>query len=345
MARSFRKWLIGLLGFALALTMAVPAQALSALDTSSWQTGISVAAADTDIVIAKATQGTGYVNPDCDRVVQDSLRLGKATGVYHFADAKASAQAEANHFIASTRGYIGKGVMPILDWEPGTPWRTDWARQWLELVYKAYGVKPLIYMNISTENSYDWSSVVSGDYGLWLAGGRYYNQRLTKDQAPAPYWRLRNWRQAAMWQYTSNGRVYGWAGGVDLSEFYGDIAAWNRYAASHAAVPPVVAPAPAPVRNPTVWYTVMRGDTLSSIGYRHGVSWPSIAQANSIRPPYTIYPGQRLALSGATAVSYVVRPGDTLWGIASSHGVPMGSIHGYRSGNPNVIYVGETLTW
>ena len=75
MARSFRKWLIGLLGFALALTMAVPAQALSALDTSSWQTGINIAVADTDIVIAKATQGTGYVNPDCDRVVQEALRL------------------------------------------------------------------------------------------------------------------------------------------------------------------------------------------------------------------------------------------------------------------------------
>ena len=58
-----------------------------------------------------------------------------------------------------------------------------------------------------------------------------------------------------------------------------------------------------------------------------------------------IYPGQRLVLSGGSSRSYVVRPGDTLWGIATAHGVPMGSIHGYRSGNPNIIYVGETLAW
>lgn len=345
MAKMMRKWLVWLLGAVLALTVAAPAQAMSAMDTSSYQTGINVQAAGTDIVIAKATQGNWYVNPDCDRVVQDSLRLGKATGVYHFADVRYSAQSEADYFINNTRGYIGKGVMPILDWEPATPWRTDWARQWLDIVHRAYGVKPLIYMNISTENSYDWSNVVSADYGLWLAGGLYYNQALTKDQAPAPYWRLRNWRQAAMWQYTSNGRVYGWAGGVDLSEFYGDMTAWNRYAAAHAAVPPVAAPAPAPVQSSGSWYTVVRGDTLSGIGWRYGVSWPSIASANGIRPPYVIYPGQRLALSGGSSRSYVVRPGDTLWGIATAHGVPMGSIHGYRSGNPNIIYVGETLTW
>ncbi len=330
--------LVGLFVFA-----ATPAHAMSALDVSSHQTGIDVGAAGTDIVIAKATQGDWYVNPDCDRVVQQSLRLGKATGIYHFADVGKPASTEANFFVSNTRGYIGKGVMPVLDWEPRTPWRTDWARQWLDIVQRAYGVKPMIYMSLSTENGYDWSSVVHADYGLWLAGGWYYNRPLSKDQAPKPYWRLRNWSHASMWQYTSHGRVYGWPGGVDLSEFYGDFAAWNKYAKAHSVwpvAPPVQAPAPSGGT-----YVVRSGDCLSLIAPRVGMSWPRLAGLNNIRPPYTIHPGQVLRTSGRSSGGYIVVPGDTVWSIAVRHGVPMSSIHGYRSGNPNVIHPGETLYW
>lgn len=342
-----RPWhvLTGLITALVLTASAVPAYGLSAMDVSSHQTGINVQAADTDIVIAKATQGTSYVNPDCDRVVQDSLRLGKATGVYHFADTSASPQAEADYFVDQTRGYIGKGILPILDWEPAQPWRTDWAKAWLDRVQAVYGTKPMIYMQISTENAYDWSAVVNADYGLWLAGGWYYNSALTKDQAPQPNWHLRHWHSAAMWQYTSNGRVYSWPYSVDLSEFYGDLSAWNRYAKAHAM--PVSRPSePTPVQ-PSGCHTVVRGDTLSGIGLRYGVAWQTIASENHIGIPYTIYPGQcvRVAGAGQAGHSYVVRSGDTLWNIALAHGVSMGAIHGYRSGNPNVIYAGETLTW
>lgn len=41
----------------------------------------------------------------------------------------------------------------------------------------------------------------------------------------------------------------------------------------------------------------------------------------------------------------VVRSGDTLGGIAAYYRVNMYSIHGYRSGNPALIYPGETLYW
>ncbi|MFN8474216.1 MAG: LysM peptidoglycan-binding domain-containing protein [Anaerolineae bacterium] len=47
-------------------------------------------------------------------------------------------------------------------------------------------------------------------------------------------------------------------------------------------------------------YIVQRGDTLSSIGRRFGVPWQSIAAANHIPPPYTIYPGQRLLIPCGT---------------------------------------------
>jgi len=49
------------------------------------------------------------------------------------------------------------------------------------------------------------------------------------------------------------------------------------------------------------FYTVKRGDTLYSIGLEHGYDYKEIAQANNIRPPYTIYVGQQLKLKPASS--------------------------------------------
>lgn len=45
------------------------------------------------------------------------------------------------------------------------------------------------------------------------------------------------------------------------------------------------------------YHTVLKGDTLYSIAFRHGVDYKKIARWNKIRSPYTIYAGQRLKLS------------------------------------------------
>ena len=44
-------------------------------------------------------------------------------------------------------------------------------------------------------------------------------------------------------------------------------------------------------------YTVQAGDTLYSIGWRYGLDYRGLAQANGLQPPYTIYPGQKLRLT------------------------------------------------
>lgn len=56
-----------------------------------------------------------------------------------------------------------------------------------------------------------------------------------------------------------------------------------------------------PVFGPTPGeYRVQTGDTLYSIAWRFGLDYRRLALANGIRPPYTIYPGQRLRLSVTT---------------------------------------------
>ncbi|MFC5066208.1 transglycosylase family protein [Actinomycetospora atypica] len=56
-----------------------------------------------------------------------------------------------------------------------------------------------------------------------------------------------------------------------------------------AKAPSAVAPAGA--------YTVVSGDTLSSIAANHGVSWKQIAQRNAIADPDTLSVGQQLVMS------------------------------------------------
>ncbi|QMU60679.1 MAG: peptidoglycan DD-metalloendopeptidase family protein [Gammaproteobacteria bacterium] len=51
------------------------------------------------------------------------------------------------------------------------------------------------------------------------------------------------------------------------------------------------------------YHTVLKGETLYSIAFRHGVDYKKIARWNGIRKPYTIYAGQRLKLSPSQATS------------------------------------------
>ncbi|MCK5353572.1 MAG: peptidoglycan DD-metalloendopeptidase family protein [Methyloprofundus sp.] len=44
------------------------------------------------------------------------------------------------------------------------------------------------------------------------------------------------------------------------------------------------------------YYTVKKGDNLSSVGFRSGHGYKQLAKWNNIAPPYTIFPGQKLKL-------------------------------------------------
>lgn len=331
---------------ALLLVFAPCANAADMIDVSSWQTGINVTTSGAQIVVAKATEGVGYVNPDCDRVVQDALAAGQGVGVYHFAHTENNAIAEADYFIDNTRGYVGKGIVPILDWEPSAPWDTSWALTWLKTVEAAWGTKPIIYMNQSTENSYDWSSVVAGDYGLWIAAYTLSYTPIYGFNPPAAQPTLYHWPFAAAWQYTSTGYVGDWGGALDLSVVYGDLNTWYAYAGSGQVAP---APAPQPTPQPSTPDTTCDTNcVVIQSGQYVSMFWAdwwnvTVPSGN----PSIVYPGDTVCHNGGsnatTSRTYVVRSGDTLSGIAAYLGVSMYNITGYGSGNMNLIYPGEVL--
>lgn len=55
-------------------------------------------------------------------------------------------------------------------------------------------------------------------------------------------------------------------------------------------------------------YQVVKGDTLHSIAFRHGVDFRSLAGWNQIAAPYTIWPGQQLRLGPGRASTVAAAP-------------------------------------
>ena len=69
----------------------------------------------TDITMIKATQGTSYVNPQCDVDYQAAKKAGKLLGIYHYCGG-GNPEVEAKYFYENTKNYIGEAV-PAVDWE------------------------------------------------------------------------------------------------------------------------------------------------------------------------------------------------------------------------------------
>ena len=215
---------------------------MNGIDVSSWQAGIDLSRVPCDFVICKATGGAGYVNPDCDRAYQQAKALGKKLGVYHFAreaGCEGSAEAEARFFVDNVQGYLGEAIL-VLDWEASAvELGVGWAKAWLDEVQRLTGVKPLLYSYNNCVNSYDWTPVAQADYGLWNAGYYAYGTPMGYNPDAPLIGGTGAWAGAAMYQYTSEGRLDGWDGNLDLNVFYGDAAAWDAYAGAKAKVRPI----------------------------------------------------------------------------------------------------------
>jgi lysozyme len=319
---------------------------LNGVDIASHQAGADAGTLPGDFVICKATEGTGYVNPHCDRHYQQAKNAGKELGVYHYANGYDSPQAEAEFFVRNVEGYVGEAIL-ILDWEdPHIVRDVNWAHAWLDHVRSMVGVKSLQYMSESVVITHDWSSVVADDYGLWVAKYRDmipdydYNMDLA---GAAPV--VDEWPFAAMWQWTSVGRLATYDGPVDCDRFFGDRSAWRAYAGGGNVQPNPnpVPPAPQPVPDNT--YVVQPGDTLWGIAIRFGTSVAHLATINGIRNPDVIYAGQVLRVGGeAETRMYVVVPGDTLSSIASRYLTTWQELQRINGiPDPDVIHPGDLI--
>lgn len=317
---------------------------LRGIDISHHQDGIDIAKTEVDFVIVKATEGIGYVDPCCDKFYQAAKSCGKKLGVYHFArpDLGNTAEAEANYFVENVKGYI-KEAMLILDWESGNLNNPSWVKVFCDRVYLLTGVKPVIYMSASPANSYNWSSVVNADYGLWIAS--YGANTGVEGNKPS----CSKWKFYCMWQYTSKGKVNGYNGNIDMNIFYGDQIAWDQYSGGSANITSTKPVESSKTVVSETTYTVQKGDTLSKIASKFGTTYQALASLNGIADPNKIYSGQILKVNGSVSnvssvKTYVVKKGDTLSKIASNYGTSYKKIASDNGiSDPNKIFTGQKL--
>jgi lysozyme len=200
------------------------------LDVSSYQgTGIDwtrVKRAGFAGVFVKATEGAGYVNPSFRAQAAGARAAGLRVGFYHFArpEVRNDARDEAAHYAATTAGHRTRGdLRPVLDFEawfsevpfdlPHGAWTAPalvgWARAWVQHVKRVTGDGPMFYSYPAFIERLAPTTPIG--YGLWLAA---YG---SNDGTEHPYRVPKPWKRAVLHQFTSQGRVPGVPGKVDVS--------------------------------------------------------------------------------------------------------------------------------
>lgn len=116
------------------------------------------------------------------------------------------------------------------------------------------------------------------------------------------------------------------------------------------------ATAVAPMTSAPTTYTVVAGDTVSSIAARFGLRTTDVLALNGLGWSSVIHPGQTLLLSGAAtpapapapsapaAAAYTVEAGDTVFGIAQRHGTTTDAVLAANGlDRSSIIYPGQTI--
>lgn len=218
--------------------------------TTHYQATLDPDLVDADGVIVKVSEGLSGASATGWRVPANSVSIQngeKVLGLYHYGRLELNNPAdEAKFFYNEVKDYVGKAVM-ILDFEDGSIGSgVQGAKTFLDTFTQLSGVRPLIYMSKAVVNQFDWSPVAK-DYGLWVAQYGSYNPTGWETDPWTDNKGYGAFGSPTMFQYTSSGHIAGYNGNLDLSLFYGDKSAWQKFATAGNVTPK---PVPAKVTNP-----------------------------------------------------------------------------------------------
>ena len=166
---------------------------------------------------AKATQGTGFIDPKFQVNWAGMKKVGIARGAYHFYVANADPAEQAGLFISQLGEITKEDLPPMLDLEGNDigglskrKYQSN-VKKWLELVEQHYGRKPVIYTDHSFGNRY-LTDKVFAEYQLWIAA-----------YGPKPHvpraWKTKGW---IIWQHTPREKMAGINGMTDGDVLVGD---------------------------------------------------------------------------------------------------------------------------
>ena len=330
-------------------------------DISAWQGDIDIKAlaAQVDFFIFRAYAGRSK-DSKVDRNVKLAIESGKPYGLYIYSYALNTAQAEeeAQRMIALANSYSVKPAFLCIDMEDADGYKRKYGMPSNQTLKDICTVEGEAFEN-------------AGYYAMVYASSSWFNNQLkglTRFDKWVAHWPVSGGKQKGMatspdgenanncgiWQFTSDGRINGYNGRLDMNYAYKDFVL-NKNGNTNPAPTPTPVPVPAQTSNNNT-YTVKSGDCLSTIGSKLGVNWRDIANINGISSPYIIYVGQVLKVPGgnvntnpapsnnSNSTTYTVKSGDTLSGIAAKFGTTYQKIAADNGiANPNIIHPGQVL--
>lgn len=170
-----------------------------------------------DAVWLKATEGAFFTDPDFQRWRKQANAAGLRVGAYHFARPDKnpySAVADAGAFSRAVATIDRTDLRPVLDYERTTGVGGDdaWIREFNKIVVNRLKVGPLFYTYPGFVPGLRLRGTVG--WGLWLASYGRDDGKEYPFQVPAP------WKKAVAHQFTSNARMSGCSGPVDLTRVF-----------------------------------------------------------------------------------------------------------------------------
>lgn len=331
------KRLSALLVALLAMFMVAPTAMadMNGIDVSGWQPAGITRQVQADFAVVKVTQNTGFVNTVWRAQAQGALDTGKKLGLYHYAGGN-NPTAEANHFINHARPYVGRAVL-VLDWESyqNSAWGNgNWVREFAQRIHDLTGVWPMVYVQAS--GIWQIPSDVRAKCGLWVA--QYASNAATGWRRPAHGNTGPTVRRCASTRPTA-----------DCPDTTGRWISTCSVAKPGNGTNAPTPTAPQPQVDTTDWNALadkaIRGDygngeaRKAALGDKYAKVQAIVNQrlgsATTAAAPAPV----------ASTTSVRVRSGDTISGIAALTGLWPITAWSVPSGNINLIYPGNIVTY
>ena len=315
------------------------------IDVSEWQGEINwvdVSNSGIDIAYIRASEGSGYEDPDAMRNYNGAKAVGIKVGFYHYLTARSNSEAvaQANFFVSTISG-MTPDCRLAMDFESFGNLSAEEINEigltFMQTVENLSGKEMVIYSDTSNASNIFGGGLTN--YPLWVA--QY------EVEEPTPNG---NWDSWVGWQYTDAGEISGINGYVDRDRFTDGILL------NENSEVPLPDNTNKPSAGGTTTITIQRGQTLSGIALEYNTTVQILVELNNIANPNLIYAGSTLIVpSGETSIDtdgnstsgqtiYVVQRGDTLNKIATEFGTTARAIAVENNiRNINLIYVGQRL--
>jgi peptidoglycan hydrolase-like protein with peptidoglycan-binding domain len=182
-------------------------------DISRWQGNININVLGSYVIVKQSGSDIGYfyTDPLYSRNAQAVRASGRNLGHYYYNGYTNPTEA-ANRFVNGLVSYK-QGDPLVYDAEESRFVSPSKVQAWVQQVRSRLGsnANVYVYMSSSVTRAYNWSSVAASGVKLWVAN--YGNNNGAYHGSPS----VAYWSAWSIHQYTSSGRVSGYAGNLDTN--------------------------------------------------------------------------------------------------------------------------------